>query len=186
MVAVLSLGASVREHPMLQLHYVRPYQLQERDGERSYLIGTYSFEIAMTTLFSPFKLRSLTVPNRIMVAPMCQYSADHGAANGLAFHSHGHHGALRGRNVLHRGDSRRGPGSHHTGLPGPVGRRDRGGAAADHCRHPQALENRGSDATRACRSQGIESRALAGRPTDSPVRRGLDCVGALRRALQGR
>jgi 2,4-dienoyl-CoA reductase-like NADH-dependent reductase (Old Yellow Enzyme family) len=35
----------------------------------------------MTTLFSPFKLRGLTLPNRIMVAPMCQYSADNGAAN---------------------------------------------------------------------------------------------------------
>ncbi len=39
----------------------------------------------MTTLFSPFKLRGLTLPNRIMVAPMCQYSAEHGAANAWHF-----------------------------------------------------------------------------------------------------
>lgn len=32
-------------------------------------------------LFSPLQLGSLTVPNRIAVAPMCQYSADDGCAN---------------------------------------------------------------------------------------------------------
>ena len=37
---------------------------------------------------------------------MCQYSAE-GAAHLLAFHSHGYAGALRSRNVLYRGDSRR-------------------------------------------------------------------------------
>jgi 2,4-dienoyl-CoA reductase-like NADH-dependent reductase (Old Yellow Enzyme family) len=34
----------------------------------------------MTTLFSPLKLRGLTLANRIMISPMCQYSADYGAA----------------------------------------------------------------------------------------------------------
>lgn len=32
-------------------------------------------------LFSPIKLRELEMPNRIMVAPMCQYSAHNGTAN---------------------------------------------------------------------------------------------------------
>ena len=32
----------------------------------------------MTTLFSPFTLKSVTLKNRIVVAPMCQYSADDG------------------------------------------------------------------------------------------------------------
>ncbi|MBU2533242.1 MAG: NADH:flavin oxidoreductase/NADH oxidase [Alphaproteobacteria bacterium] len=32
-------------------------------------------------LFSPVKLRDLDVPNRIVVAPMCQYSAHNGSAN---------------------------------------------------------------------------------------------------------
>lgn len=31
-------------------------------------------------LFTPFKLRSLELPNRIVIAPMCQYSADDGRA----------------------------------------------------------------------------------------------------------
>jgi 2,4-dienoyl-CoA reductase-like NADH-dependent reductase (Old Yellow Enzyme family) len=32
----------------------------------------------MSTLFSPLKLRSLTIPNRIVISPMCQYSAVEG------------------------------------------------------------------------------------------------------------
>ena len=39
----------------------------------------------MSTLFSPIKLRGLTLSNRIMVAPMCQYSADDGKANDWHF-----------------------------------------------------------------------------------------------------
>ncbi|MGA7805941.1 NADH:flavin oxidoreductase/NADH oxidase, partial [Bradyrhizobium sp.] len=39
----------------------------------------------MSVLFSPIKLRGLSLPNRIMVAPMCQYSADDGAANDWHF-----------------------------------------------------------------------------------------------------
>ncbi|MER5916242.1 NADH:flavin oxidoreductase/NADH oxidase [Streptomyces sp. NPDC001982] len=30
----------------------------------------------MTTLFQPYTLRSLTIPNRVWMAPMCQYSAE--------------------------------------------------------------------------------------------------------------
>src|ERR1700683_3702880 len=39
----------------------------------------------MSALFSPIQLRDLALPNRIMVAPMCQYSADDGAANDWHF-----------------------------------------------------------------------------------------------------
>src|SRR5258708_1614882 len=39
----------------------------------------------MSLLFSPIKLRGLTLPNRIMVAPMCQYSAENGEANDWHF-----------------------------------------------------------------------------------------------------
>ncbi len=34
----------------------------------------------MSALFSPIRLRSLTLPNRIVVSPMCQYSAVDGCA----------------------------------------------------------------------------------------------------------
>jgi NADPH2 dehydrogenase len=39
----------------------------------------------MSALFSPIKLRGLELPNRIMVAPMCQYSAVNGEANDWHF-----------------------------------------------------------------------------------------------------
>lgn len=34
----------------------------------------------MSALFSPFKIKNLTLPNRIVIGPMCQYSSDDGAA----------------------------------------------------------------------------------------------------------
>src|SRR5579863_1500224 len=34
-----------------------------------------------SALFSPIKLADLTLPNRVVVSPMCQYSADDGAGN---------------------------------------------------------------------------------------------------------
>ena len=39
----------------------------------------------MSVLFSPIQLRGLKLPNRIMVAPMCQYSAVNGEANDWHF-----------------------------------------------------------------------------------------------------
>src|SRR5215471_12997582 len=39
----------------------------------------------MSALFSPIKLRSLELANRIVVSPMCQYSADDGSANDWHF-----------------------------------------------------------------------------------------------------
>ena len=35
----------------------------------------------MSALFSPITLRGLTLPNRIVISPMCQYSAEDGKAN---------------------------------------------------------------------------------------------------------
>lgn len=35
----------------------------------------------MSQLFTPFTIGSLTLPNRIVIAPMCQYSAENGEAN---------------------------------------------------------------------------------------------------------
>jgi 2,4-dienoyl-CoA reductase-like NADH-dependent reductase (Old Yellow Enzyme family) len=39
----------------------------------------------MSQLFSPFTVRDVTLRNRIVVAPMCQYSARHGVANDWHF-----------------------------------------------------------------------------------------------------
>ncbi len=39
----------------------------------------------MSRLFSPFSVRALTLKNRLVVSPMCQYSAKHGFANDWHF-----------------------------------------------------------------------------------------------------
>ena len=35
----------------------------------------------MSALFSPITLRGVTLPNRVVVSPMCQYSSQDGKAN---------------------------------------------------------------------------------------------------------
>jgi 2,4-dienoyl-CoA reductase-like NADH-dependent reductase (Old Yellow Enzyme family) len=53
----------------------------------------------MSALFSPLTLRSVTLPNRIVVSPMCQYSAERGEAT--AWHMiHLGHLALSGAGIL--------------------------------------------------------------------------------------
>lgn len=36
---------------------------------------------ASPSLFSPIKIRDLTITNRVVISPMCQYSAGDGMAN---------------------------------------------------------------------------------------------------------
>ena len=50
-------------------------------------------------LFTPFRLRGLTLPNRIVVSPMCQYSAEDGSANDWHLIHLGHL-ALSGASLL--------------------------------------------------------------------------------------
>jgi 2,4-dienoyl-CoA reductase-like NADH-dependent reductase (Old Yellow Enzyme family) len=53
----------------------------------------------MSALFTPLTLRSVTLPNRIVVSPMCQYSAERGEAT--AWHMiHLGHLALSGAGML--------------------------------------------------------------------------------------
>ena len=33
-----------------------------------------------TKLFSPIKIRGVTIPNRVVLSPLCMYSANHGVA----------------------------------------------------------------------------------------------------------
>jgi NADPH2 dehydrogenase len=53
----------------------------------------------MSALFSPIQFRGLTLPNRIMVSPMCQYSAVDGEANDWHF-THMNSMALSGAAVF--------------------------------------------------------------------------------------
>lgn len=44
-------------------------------------LSVYSENASAPRLFTPFKIRDITLPNRIVVSPMCQYSAENGFAN---------------------------------------------------------------------------------------------------------
>ncbi len=71
----------------------------------------------MSALFSPIKLRGLTLKNRLVVSPMCQYSADDGVATDWHFAHINNLSAVGRGDVLHRGDACRGDRPHHAGLP---------------------------------------------------------------------
>ena len=82
----------------------------------------------MSSLFSPIQLRGLKLPNRIMVAPMCQYSAVDGSATDWHF-THINSLALSGAAMFcieATGVEADRP--HHAGLPRPLQRRQRGRA----------------------------------------------------------
>jgi len=42
-----------------------------------------------SVLFSPITLRGLTLPNRVVVSPTCQYNSDNGSANDWHHMRHG-------------------------------------------------------------------------------------------------
>lgn len=48
---------------------------------------------ALPPLFTPFSLRGVTFPNRIVLAPMCQYQADEGIPNDWHIAHHGRYAA---------------------------------------------------------------------------------------------
>ena len=120
----------------------------------------------MSALFSPITLRGLKLANRIMVAPMCQYSAENGAANDWHF-THINSLALSGAAMFCiEATGGRGHRPHHAGLSRPLQRRHRSRAEADHGVGAQAFEDRDRDAARACRPQGIEPHAMGRRAVD--------------------
>ena len=83
-----------------------------------------------SALFSPFTLRGLTLPNRIVISPMCEYSAVDGCATDWHVIHLGHL-ALSGAGLLiieATAVERAGP--HQPRVPRPVLRRERSGARA--------------------------------------------------------
>ena len=82
------------------------------------------------TLFTPFTLRELTLANRIVVSPMCQYSADRRLRDRLAPRALGTASAVERRHVHDRGDRGLGDRPHHARLPRPLRRRVRSRARA--------------------------------------------------------
>ena len=138
----------------------------------------------MSALFSPITLRGLTLSNRIMVAPMCQYSSEDGEANDWHF-THINSLALSGAGMF----------CIEATAVEAIGRITPGclglwNDATEAALKPvlasvQALEGRGRDSACARRPQGLQPQAVGRRAVDPVVRRRLGGRGAVRRAAQG-
>ena len=82
-----------------------------------------------TQLFSPFSIRSVTLPNRIVLSPLCMYSANSGMASSWQFaHLSTFHGAVFWYSPRRRRSSRA---VNHPALPRYLDGRAGGGLEAD-------------------------------------------------------
>ena len=68
----------------------------------------------MSRLFSPWDLGGMSLSNRIVIAPMCQYSAVEGAASDWHMMHLGHLALVGSRDAHHRGHRRFRGGAHYT------------------------------------------------------------------------
>ena len=139
----------------------------------------------MSALFSPLTLRSVTLPNRIVVSPMCQYSAERGEAT--AWHMiHLGSLALSGAGMLCIEATSVEPDGRIT--PGDLGLWDDATEAAlvpvlAAIRKHSPI--RGRDAAVARGPQGVEPGAVGRRSVDSGVARRLVAACAVGVAAQG-
>ena len=131
-----------------------------------------------SALFSPIRLADLELANRIVVSPMCQYSADDGVAtdwhlNHLGMLANSGAGAGRGR-----GDRHRAPWPHHSWLPRALFGRLRSGAGARRRPLPPLRQRQARHPARPCRAQGLRAASLGRRPAAQAGRRSLgdDCA----------
>ena len=127
----------------------------------------------MSSLFSPIKLADLELANRIVVSPMCQYSADDGTRQRLASRPSRHAGELRRGPRDRRGDACRARRPHHPRLHRALFRRQRGGAGARHRALPAHRHRQARHPVRACRPQGLGAAAVGGRRRAASRRRSV-------------
>ena len=127
--------------------------------------------------FTPFALRGLTLQNRIVVSPMCQYSAVDGMPQGLASRSSRRVGDRGHGPADDRDDERLGAGPHHDRLHRAVLRRAGGrlGAGSRVYSRTQRGTGRVADGTR--RTQGLVYVAVGWRQAANR-RAGLERSGA--------
>ena len=115
----------------------------------------------MSRLFSPLSIGTLQLANRIVIAPMCQYSAEDG--NATDWHMiHLGQLALSGAGMLIPEASAVSPRGASRPTTGPVQRRQRRGAGARAARGARLCADRGVDPAGARRTQGIQPRARQG------------------------
>ena len=105
-------------------------------------------------MFQPFRLRNMTLENRVVVSPMCQYSSQ----DGMPADWHLVHLRLardrRRRPDVHRDDRRVGAGAHLARLHRHVQRRARGGLEAHRRFRACAVDDQVLHAAWPCRPQG--------------------------------
>ena len=113
-------------------------------------------------MFMPFRLRSLELPNRVVVSPMDMYSLGGRHAGRLPSRAPGLALARRRRPCVHRDDLRLRRGPDHARMRRAVpGRAHRGVAADRRLRpRPRRLRDRGAD--RALRPQGLDEADVGG------------------------
>jgi 2,4-dienoyl-CoA reductase-like NADH-dependent reductase (Old Yellow Enzyme family) len=80
---VKEVGGSTGEHPLRYAELTAAVPLRSPAVELRHLKGMATSPVPH--LFSPLTLRSLTLANRIVVSPMCEYSAEDGFANDWHF-----------------------------------------------------------------------------------------------------
>src|ERR1700738_3162828 len=111
----------------------RPCRIAAVRGTVSVLFARESargFETMTSALFSPIMLRGLTLANRLVVSPMCQYNSNNGSANDWhLMASRQFLSRLRGPGDV-RDDQRQSDRADIAEMRRHVFRRERGGAQA--------------------------------------------------------
>jgi len=111
-------------------------------------------------LFTPFRLRDLTLKNRIVISPMCKYSATSGLANDWHMAQYGRF-AIGGAGLVILEAAAVSPEGRITPRrSGPVGRYA-GIRPFPDCRLSQIAGGGGGDPDWPCRTQGFSSAAVA-------------------------
>ena len=136
---------------------------ERRDVVRGAGDAARSRDTRAPPMFTPFRLRDLTLKNRIVVSPMAQYRA----VDGMPTDWHLVHYAERAKGgaglVYHRDDLRLARGPHHARLHRPLRARARGRVEAH--RRFRARRDRREDrhAARPFRAEGLDAARLGGR-----------------------
>ena len=124
-------------------------------------------------LFTPIELGGITLPNRIVISPMCQYSGRRRLHERLAPGPPRSPRLQRRRPDDGRGDARDARRPHHARLRRPLQRAQRGGDEARDRRVPARVEESDRHPDRARRAQGLVAGAVgrarvAAPPTSRP------------------
>ena len=137
-----------------------------------------------SALFTPFELRGLALPNRIVVSPMCQYSSAGRQRQRLAPDAPRPVRDGRGGAADHRGYARLCGRTHQPPLPGAVQRRQRVRAAARGGFLPPLWRGQARHPACACGAQGLGAYAGGGQQAPGARRAALDDAGAFRAAVR--